>query len=223
VADVVGLLVAEATAVAFGLAEVLACAVGLPQMVPPFLARFVVPLGLAVPVPVPVPVPVAVAVALDVGFAGFGLLLALLVALGLGLSESPAAGLVSGLGDGLDGLAEADVVAGGFDVAADVVGEAAADDCGQDAIGVGRWFPVAADGADPAPLAAAWPPRPAAAGLVTLVELLPSKAADTDELTAWRSGGTEASTTPTANTAQARAMAGLIRAARQPCCTPRLT
>src|ERR1017187_1307534 len=63
--------------------------------------------------------------------------------------------------------------------------------------------------------------RSDAAGPVTLVALLPSKADDTDELTAWRSGGTEARTTPTANTAQARAMAGLIRPARQPCCGPR--
>ena len=150
------------------------------------------------------------------------LLLALPVALGLPLPDSPVAGgLVSELGGGLDGLAEADAVAGGLDVAGVVVGEAAADDCGHDEIGVGRWFRAAVEAADPAPPAAAWPLRPEAAGPVTLVELLPSKADDTDEPSAWRSGGTEARTTPTANTAQARARAGLIRPTRQPCCGPR--
>ena len=67
------------------------------------------------------------------------LLLALPVALGLPLPDSPVAGgLVSELGGGLDGLAEADAVAGGLDVAGVVVGEAAADDCVHDEIGVGR-------------------------------------------------------------------------------------
>ena len=149
------------------------------------------------------------------------LLLALPVALGLPLPDSPVAGLVSELGGGLDGLAEAGALAGGLDVAGVVVGKAAADDCGHGEIGVGRWFRAAVEAADPAPPAAAWPLRSEAAGPVTLVALLPSKADDTDELTAWRSGGTEARTTPTANTAQARAMAGLIRPARQPCCGPR--
>jgi len=51
VAGAVGLL-AEVTGVGFGVADVLACAVGLPQMVPAFcLAGFVlVPLGLALAV-----------------------------------------------------------------------------------------------------------------------------------------------------------------------------
>ena len=51
VAGAVGLLAAEVTGVAFGVADVLACAVGLPeQMVPAFCLAgfFLVPLGLAV-------------------------------------------------------------------------------------------------------------------------------------------------------------------------------
>jgi len=166
--------------------------------VPPFLARFVVR-WVAVPVPYRAR---AVAVALDVGFAGFGLLLALLVALGLGCRKARGR-LVSGLGDGLDGLARP-TSCRGFDVAPTWWGSAA-DDCGQDAIGVGRWF-QSRPTARSSPLAA-----PGRHG-----QLRPGwsrwwssavEGADTDELTAWRSGGTEASTTPTANTAQARAMA----------------
>jgi hypothetical protein len=51
VAGAVGLLAAEVTGVAVGVADVLACAVGLPeQMVPAFCLAgfFLVPLGLAV-------------------------------------------------------------------------------------------------------------------------------------------------------------------------------
>jgi hypothetical protein len=50
VAGAVGLLAAEVTGVGFGVADVLACAVGLPQMVPAFCLAgfFLVPLGLAV-------------------------------------------------------------------------------------------------------------------------------------------------------------------------------
>jgi hypothetical protein len=135
-----------------------ACAVELPQIVPAFLACFLPP-GLAVAVPVPVPVAVALAVedvegvgdVGDVEDVEGGLLLALLVALGLALPESSTAGLVSWLGAGLDGLAESDVVAGGLDVTDVEVAEAAADDCGQGAIGAGRCFPGAADAAAPAP------------------------------------------------------------------------
>ncbi len=176
-----GLLGAEVAVVTFGLAEVLGDGVGLPQMEPPGLACFL-PLGLAVAVAVAF----AVGPVLDVGVAesvGFALLLVLSDGLGLPLSEGPTAGLVSGLGNGLDGLTVGDAVAGGLAVA-DVVAGEAADDCGQDEIGVGRWFLAAAGGTDPAPPAAAWPPGPAAAGLVTLVELWPSKAADTDESSA---------------------------------------
>ena len=50
-AGAVGLLEAEVTGVAFGLADGLAVAVGLPQMVPAFrLARFLVPLAVALAV-----------------------------------------------------------------------------------------------------------------------------------------------------------------------------
>jgi hypothetical protein len=206
----VGLVEADVTGVAFGLADTLAWAVGLPQMVPDFgLAGFLVPVGLAG----------AVAV-------GVALLLGLLVAVELPLPAEPlgpAAGLVTELGGELGGeLDGLDVVAAGLDELGVDWGEAEADDCEHDASGVGLCLAVVSY--DPAPPAGAWPLRPGGAGLVALVPLLtskvPSKAADTDEVTAWRNGGTEARTTPTANTAQARAMAGLIRPSRQSlgCC-----
>jgi hypothetical protein len=205
----VGLVEADVTGVAFGVADALAWAVGLPQMVPDFgLAGFLVPVGLAG----------AVAV-------GSALLLVLLVGVGLPLPVGPldpSAGLVGELGGELAGLPETDVTVAGLDELGDDEGAADADDCEHDASGVGRCLAVVA--VDPAPPAGAWPLRPGGAELVALAPLLtsnvPSKAADTDEVTAWRSGGTEARTTPTANTAQARAMAGLIRPSRQSldCC-----
>jgi hypothetical protein len=70
-------------------------------------------------------------------------------------------------------------------------------------------------GADPAPPARARPPPPAAAEPGVFAALWPSSAADTDEVSASRSGGTEARTAPAANTAQASAIAGLISASRQ--------
>jgi hypothetical protein len=209
----VGLVEADVTGVAFGLADTLAWAVGLPQMVPDFgLAGFLVPVGLAG----------AVAV-------GVALLLGLLVAVALPLPAEPlgpAAGLVAELGGELDGelggLDGPDAVAAGPDELGVDWGEADADDCEHDASGVGLCLAVVAS--DPPPPAGAWPLRPGGAELAALAPLLtlkvPSKAADTDEVNAWRSGGTEARTTPTANTAQARAMAGLIRPSRQSlgCC-----
>jgi hypothetical protein len=198
----VGLVEADVAGVTFGLAGALAWAVGLPQMVPVFgLAGFLVPVGLAV--------------AFGVGV-GVALLLGLLVAVGLPLPARPlcpTAGLVDGLGE----LAEAAAVATGPDELGVDWGEADADDCEHDASGVGGCLAVLAY--DPAPPAGAWPLRPGGAELVALAALLtskvPSKAADTDEVNACRSGGTEARTTPIANTAQARAMAGLIRPSRQ--------
>jgi len=55
--------------------------------------------------------------------------------------------------------------------------------------------------------------------LPALADFWPVKTDETEELSAERSGGTEAKTTPTANTAQPRAIAGLISASRQsPAC-----
>ncbi len=143
------------------------------------------------------------------------LLLALLVALGLPLPDTSVAGLAGELGGGVDGPGEVGAVVEGLDEAGVLLAEGVAEDCAHDASGVGRRCWAAVDPELPAPPAAVWPPRPAAVGLVALVELVPSKAAATDELTACRSGGTDARTTPTANIAQARAIAGLIRPARQ--------
>jgi hypothetical protein len=128
------------------------------------------------------------------------------------------AGLAGELGGGVDGPGETGAVTEGLDEAGVLLAEGVADDCVHDASGVGRRRWAAVEAEPSAPPAAAWPPRPEAVGLAALVELVPSKAAATDELTACRSGGTEARTTPTANTTQARAMAGLIRPTRQSRC-----
>jgi hypothetical protein len=157
-----------------------------------------------------------VAEALDVEVV---LLLALLVALGLPLPDTSAAGRLAGeLAGGVDGPGEVGAVVAGLDEAGALLAEGVADDCVHDASGVGRRRSAAVEAEPPAPPAAAWPPRPEAVGLVALVELVPSKTAATDELTACRSGGTEARTTPITNTTQARAMAGLIRPTRQSHC-----
>ena len=154
------------------------------------------------------------------GLVGVGVLLGLeaAVALDVALLVAPGSLLKLGLGleVGLVGELGGDVervdVADGED---DEVGEAAADDCGQDAIGVG-WLGVAGVVAAPAPPARALPPPPpAAAELVALGAFWPSRAADTDEVSASRSGATVARTAPAANTAQASAIAGLISASRQ--------
>ncbi len=202
----VGLVEADVTGVAFDVADALAWVVGLPQIVPDFgLAGLVVAVGLAVAV-------------------GEVLLLALVVATGLPLPVRPldaSAGLMGELAGELAGLAGtvADAVAAGPDELGVDGGEANAEACEHDASGVGLCLAVVAcDPAPPVP-AGAWPLRPGGAEPAVLAPPLtskvPSKAADTDEVTAWRSGGTEARTTPTANTAHARAMAGRIRLSRQ--------
>jgi hypothetical protein len=109
-----------------------------------------------------------------------------------------------------EALAELEELAG-------AVGDGDADACGQDEIGVGSWcfaavVPVAGT---PPPLPSACPPPPAAGVPAELADFWLLRTPDTDEATAWRSGGTEASTTPTTNTAQATAMAGLSMAIRQ--------
>jgi len=153
------------------------------------------------------------AVALDVALlVAPGSLLKLGLGLEVGLGLKLGLGLEVGLVGELGGDVERVDVADGED---DEVGEAAADDCGQDAIGVG-WLGVAGVVAAPAPPARALPPPPpAAAELVALGAFWPSRAADTDEVSASRSGATVARTAPAANTAQASAIAGLISASRQ--------
>ena len=163
-------------------------------------------------------------VALGVGLpAAFGLLLPLGLVLPLGLAVelalalelalAGAVGLAGELGGGVEGVVRVEAADGDTDELGDGVGEAA-DDGGQDGIGVGSCRAPAVV-ADPAPPAKARPPPPAAAELGVLAALWPSRAAETDEVSAWRSGGTEARTAPAANTAQASAIAGLISASRQ--------
>jgi hypothetical protein len=163
-----------------------------------------------------------VAVALDVALpVAFGLLvpLGLVLALGLVLELwlTDAVGLAGELGGGVDGVDSVDLAdgeAGEVDDEDEDEDDGAAEVCGQDPIGVGWWFAADVVSA-PAPPVRARPPPPAAAGLDVLAALRPSRAADTDEVSAWRSGGTEARTAPAANTAQASAIAGLISASRQ--------
>lgn len=152
------------------------------------------------------------------------LALLLVLALPLGLAGAlllPAAGLdgeLDAVGDGVtearaEALAELAELAGA-DAEAEAGGDA--DDCGHDEIGVGAWrfAPVVRAAATP-PLPSACPPPPAAGAPAELADGWLLSTPDTDEATAWRSGGTEASTTPTTNTAQATAMAGLSTATRQ--------
>jgi hypothetical protein len=199
------------------LAEALVVGVGLLQFVPAFcvLCFVLAPvpaLVLALALALADALDVAVPLALLVG-------LALLAVLALPL-DSPGEGLTVEPGEAPDAVDVADVVGVGLDEAG--VGVAVGDDCGHDAIGDGRWCRAAVvEEYTPPPPAAAWPLWPGAAGLVAPLELIPSKADATDELSACRSGGTEAMTTPTANTAQATAIAGLIRPTRQSRCGPR--
>jgi len=159
--------------------------------------------------------------ALPLGLAG-ALLLVLALALPLGLAGAlllPAAGLdgeLDAVGDGVT-EARAEALAELAELAdADAVPGGDADDCGHDEIGVGAWrfAPVVRAAATP-PLPSACPPPPAAGAPAELADGWLLSTPDTDEATAWRSGGTEASTTPTTNTAQATAMAGLSTATRQ--------
>jgi hypothetical protein len=92
------------------------------------------------------------------------------------------------------------------------VGEVAADDGGQDTISAG-WL-AAGVVTDPAPPVRALPPPPAAE-LDALGVFWPSRAADTDEVSASRSGAKLARTAPATKIAQASAIAGLISASRQ--------
>ena len=124
--------------------------------------------------------------------------------LGLELGLAGAVGLAGELGGGVGGVDEAD----GED---DEIGEAAAEDCGQDEIGVG-WVGAGVV-SDPAPPVRALPPP--AAELDALGACWPSRAADTDEVSALRSGAEAARTAPATKTAQASAIAGLISASRQ--------
>ena len=162
--------------------------------------------GLEDAVALDVAVPVALGLLLPLG-------LALPLELTLELALAGAVGLVGELGGGVDGVDRVDVADGEADELDDEAG-GAADDCGQDPIGVG-WRCAADVVSDPAPPVRARPPPPAAAGPDVFAALWPSRAADTVEVSAWRSGGTEASTAPAANTAQASAIAGLISASRQ--------
>jgi hypothetical protein len=197
------------------LAEALVVGVGLLQFVPAFcVVCFALALALALALADADALDVAVPLALLVG-------LPLLAALALPL-DSPGEGLTVEPGEAPDAVDVADVVGVGLDEAGVGVGVAVGDDCGHDAIGDGRWCRAAVvEEYTPPPPAAAWPLWPGAAGLVAPLELIPSKADATDELSACRSGGTEAMTTPTANTAQATAIAGLIRPTRQSRCGPR--
>jgi hypothetical protein len=150
------------------------------------------------------------------------LLLVLALAGALRLADElllPAAGLdgeLDAVGVGVT-EAEADVLAELAELAV-AVGEGDADACGHDEIGVGAWcFPAVVRAAvtPPLPLPSAFPPPPAAGAPAELADGWLLSTPYTDEATAWRSGGTEASTMPTTNTAQATAIAGLSTATRQ--------
>ena len=168
--------------------------------------------GLEAGVALAVALPVAFGVLLTLGLVlPLGLVLTLGLAVELGLAG--AVGLAGELGGGVDGVDRVDVADGEAGELDDEAGRAV-DDGTQDGTGVG-WARAADVVSDPAPPARVRPPPPAAAELGVFAALWPSRAADTDEVSAWRSGGTEASTAPAANTAQASAIAGLIRASRQ--------
>jgi hypothetical protein len=161
----------------------------------------------------------------------FGLLLvlalplALLLVLALPLALAGALRLADALlfpAAGLDGEldavgvgvteAEAEVLA---ELAA-AVGEGDADACGHDEMGVGAWcFAAVVPAVATPPSPSAFPPPPAAGAPAELADGWLLSTPDTDEATAWRSGGTEASTMPATNTAQATAIAGLSTATRQ--------
>jgi len=165
-------------------------------------------------------VAVADAVAVEVLLAlALAVPLELLVALLL-----PAAGLVGELG--AVGAGVTDGLADGLGLDEVVFGLAAGDaDVEHDAGDDGVWCLAAVVCAPaPPPLPSARPPPAAPAAPGELADRWPSSTPDTDEVTTWRSGGTEAITTPTTNTAQATAMAGLSSAIRQSparCCARR--
>jgi hypothetical protein len=215
----VGLAGAELAGVPVGLADV--------RTIGDFVAAFVadavqvlsavgvgvgVLLGLEAGVALGVALPVAFGLVLPLGLV-LSLGLAVELALALELALAGAVGLAGELGGGVEGVVRVEAADGDTDELGDEVGEAA-DDCRQDVIGVG-WRCAADVVSDPAPPVRARPPPPAAAEPGVLAALWPSRAADTDEVSAWRSGGTEARTAPAANTAQASAIAGLISASRQ--------
>jgi hypothetical protein len=143
-----------------------------------------------------------------------GALLSLGLTLGLGLAGAVelaggAVGLTGELGGGVAGVDVAGDETGALDRE---VGEAPVDDGDrQGTIGV-DWL-AAGVVTDPAPPVRALPPP--AAELAALVAFWPSRAADTDEVSASRSGAKLARTAPATKTAQASAIAGLISASRQ--------
>jgi hypothetical protein len=201
--------------VAFGLAFWLAAGVAVAQLVPvAWPVGVLLGLGLedavAVALLLALALPVALTLALSLELA-LALSLELALTLSVGLPAEPLlplAGLAGGLaGGGDEMLGELD----GLDAGG---GEAAAEDSGH-ITGVGRWCLAAAVLAPAATPRGLPPPPPADPGLDALVVPWPFSTLDTDELSAWRSGGTEARTTPTAKTAQPRAMAGLSSASRQ--------
>ncbi len=212
-ADADALAEAGAITVLFGLAVWLGVAVGLPQLVPVASA---VGLGLLLGLELALGVAVAVAVAVA---AGLPLALALPLPVGLPL---PVPGLVDetdGVADGLVGV----VVGFGELGLASGVAEGVAEDCRHDASGVGSCSPagVVPTAAVPLPVPSGVPP-PVAAEPVGPPEgwCLSRTTFDQDVVMAWRNGGTAARTTPTANTAQPTAKAGLSSSSRQSlaCC-----
>jgi hypothetical protein len=143
-------------------------------------------LALALPVPVWLPLPVAVLVDESDGVAD-------------GLADG-VGGVVVGAGElGLGGVAEGDTEDEVHDGSGDALG------CPVDVLGAAELLPL--PNGWPAPFAEAAPTGPA--------ELEPPEITPTEALMAARSGGTEARSTPTANTAQPIAIAGLSSTSRQ--------
>jgi hypothetical protein len=207
---------ADALAVMFGLAAWLAAVAGLlAQSVPVSSAA-----GFWLELAASVAVAVAVAVA-----AGLLLALAPVVplafAVGLPLPLTGMVGEPDGVADGLvAGVAAGDGVLAGFSELASGFAAAEAEAGEHVANGVGSSRPagVVPTAAVPLPLPSGLPP-PADADVGAPAAWWPSRTLDQEALMAWRSGGTEASTTPTANTAQPSAMAGLSSSSRQsPAC-----
>jgi hypothetical protein len=144
-----------------------------------------------------------------------GPLLSLGLTLGLGLAGAVelAGGAVGLTGELVGGVAGVDVAGDETDALDGEFGEAAADDGDRQGTISAGWL-AAGVVTDPAPPVRALPP-PAAAELDALGVFWPSRAADTDEVSASRSGAKLARTAPATNTAQASAIAGLISASRQ--------
>jgi hypothetical protein len=198
----------------FGAADVLVLAFGLLLVQLPWVSELVVALaeeaaavafGLLLVLALPLVLVLLLALAL-------ALVLGLLLVLA-GALLPPVAGLDGGLDAVGDGVTEAEALA---ELAELVVGEGDAEACGHDEIGVGAWcFAAVVPPAATPPLPSACPPPPAAGVPAGLADGRLLSTPVTDEATAWRSGGTEASTIPTTNTAQATAIAGLSTAIRQ--------